>query len=264
MSIRAAFLGRFGASPSQSNSNSAARLTCDHSAEIHDCGTGSSALLAVDGVRIWCVPHVLSSCSQEALAPLTGADYAEFSSIRHLGARGRSLAARAALRRALSAAVDGDVAPQHWRFKRTARGKPVLDATNGPQVQFSCTHTHWASAIAVSADRRVGIDLESSMTSFEQPILASYFSDGERRAVGRLPQGQRNAAIARLWTLKEAYVKLVGTGLTEGVSQLAFGLEDDVASEPLRHENCGEPIKFKTWRLFSQGHRLSLALAMSA
>ncbi len=51
-------------------------------------------------------------------------------------------------------------------------------------------------------------------------------SDQERIALNELPEGDRGGAISRLWTLKEAYVKMLGIGIAQ-MSEAAFDLCDD-------------------------------------
>jgi 4'-phosphopantetheinyl transferase len=173
--------------------------------------------------------------------------------------RRRSLTTRAVLRAALSQTVRGTIAPEAWRFGRTKMEKPV--ALNGPKtLSFSCSHTEWASIIAVSADREVGIDIEASVIPSTEQWLTDMFTASERAAINTLPVSERDSAISRLWTLKEAYLKMLGTGIADA-SLVAFDPRDGrLTSE---HSDRGvAPPTFVTWIAKCQGHRLSVAVAM--
>ncbi len=84
----------------------------------------------------------------------------------------------------------------HVPILRTAAGKPYL--AGGPFV--SVTHTEGLSAVAVSP-RPVGIDAEA-----KREISAAL--------IARLTEGERREDFFRLWTAKEAYIKLRGDRLS--------------------------------------------------
>jgi 4'-phosphopantetheinyl transferase len=214
----------------------------------------------VPGVRVWYVPYGSNSDQIEGCAELTSADVAEFALIRNAGVRRRSLATRAALRRALSLRVDEKVAPGEWRFDRTDNGKPRL-SPNVRNLEFSCSHTNSASIIAISTAGEIGIDIADAEFPAGAAWLADVMSDRERIALNELPEADRVGAISRLWTLKEAYVKMLGIGIAQ-MSEAAFDLCDDrlLLGEP--NEGIAKPM-FRTWLVNNQGHRLSVALAMS-
>jgi 4'-phosphopantetheinyl transferase len=174
--------------------------------------------------------------------------------------RRRSLTVRVALRRALSQSVDGKISPDGWRFDRTGYGKPQL-SPNVRNLEFSCSHTNSASIIAVSTAGEIGVDVADAAFPAGAEWLADVMSDQERIALNELPEGDRGGAISRLWTLKEAYVKMLGIGIAQ-MSEAAFDLYDDrlLPGEP--NEGIARP-RFRTWLVNNQGHRLSVALAMS-
>jgi 4'-phosphopantetheinyl transferase len=214
----------------------------------------------VPGVQIWYVVHGANSNSPETDLVLTKADFEEFAAIRHADVRRRSLSARAVLRRALSEMVDGRTAPEGWRFERTETGQPKLAAKQNA-LQFSCSHTSRISIVAVSTVGDVGIDIADA--TFESAVnwLEDVMAPGEQTALARLPETKRDGAIARLWTLKEAYVKMLGIGIAE-VAQAAFDLSDDRLLSGGSNGTRAKPV-FRTWIVNSQGHRYSVALALS-
>jgi 4'-phosphopantetheinyl transferase len=214
----------------------------------------------VPGVRIWYVSHGTNSNSEKEEAALTKADLDEFASVRHVGVRQRSLATRAILRRALSETVAGRVPAESWRFERTINAQPIL--SNGENnLKFSCSHATGASIIAVSTVGDVGIDIADATLDFSSDWLPDVMSARELSALGKLPESKRGGAVSRLWTLKEAYVKMLGTGIAE-VADVAFDLSDDRLLSGGSNDRFAQPV-FRTWIVNNRGHRYSVALASS-
>ncbi|WP_092868709.1 4'-phosphopantetheinyl transferase family protein [Hyphomicrobium facile] len=211
------------------------------------------------GVRIWYVPHATASNLTEHFGTLAQADIDEFASIRNVEMRRRSLATRAVLRKALTESVGGRTAAHEWSFKRSAWGKPTL-SNNAGSLNFSCSHTRLASVVAVSTCGPVGIDIENAIVDTNDTWLSDVFTTDEQTALKSMAVGERETAVSRLWALKEAYLKMLGTGIAEA-STVAFDLRNDRLWSG--HPNPqGEPVTFRTWIAKCQGHRLSVAVAM--
>ena len=219
-----------------------------------------SKLDVAPGVQVWYVPHDTTASYEAACSTLTDADRAEFASIRHLPVRRQSLKTRAVLRRALSQAVDEQTAPHEWQFRRTEDGKPLL-YPNSYNLTFSCSHTPWASVIAVSSAGEIGVDIAEAAFPSSPEWISDVLSQEERSAFNELPECERGNVLSRLWTLKEAYVKLLGIGIAAPTA-VAF----DFRNNRLISEHCHRMIAtpdFRTWIVNSQGRRLSVALAVS-
>jgi 4'-phosphopantetheinyl transferase len=214
----------------------------------------------VPGVRIWHVAHNANSNLEDLETVLTKADLEEFASVRHMGVRQRSLATRAALRKALSEAVAGRVLPEAWRFERTVNGQPILSSSEN-NLKFSCSHTARMSVIAISTVGDVGIDIADAVLDFGSDWLKDVMSGQELKALGKLPENRLGGEVSRLWTLKEAYVKMLGTGIAE-VGDVAFDLSDDRLLSGGSNDRFVQPV-FRTWIVANQGHRYSVALASS-
>ena len=80
---------------------------------------------------------------------------------------------------------------------------------------FSISHCKTGIAVAV-ADEPVGIDIESIRRADEE-LMERVLSNGERLAVSG--ERDRDRAFTKLWTQKEAVVKMLGTGI-ESFEQL--------------------------------------------
>jgi 4'-phosphopantetheinyl transferase len=114
-------------------------------------------------------------------------------------------------------------------FTVNAYGKPVLQ-TNGEKLplHFNLSHSRGAIALVVSGDRLVGVDVEERVRKVDFLGLAQrYFSAEEARHLEMLDESQRADAFFAIWTLKEAYVKGIGRGLTFPLDAFCFDLDGD-------------------------------------
>jgi 4'-phosphopantetheinyl transferase len=110
------------------------------------------------------------------------------------------------------------------QFNTTSFGKPILHGDVGT-LHFNLTHSRGAVALAVSGEREVGVDIEERCRQVDYLGLAErYFAADEARHLASLSEDQRAEAFFAIWTLKEAYVKGIGRGLTFPLDAFAFDL----------------------------------------
>lgn len=133
------------------------------------------------------------------------------------------LASRALQRRALSACVDGAVAPAAWRFAADAHDRPQIVAPAlALPLAWNVANTVGLVACAVTLGRAIGIDVEPRRADAPADIVDSHFAAAERAALRALPEAERPRRFVELWTLKEAYVKARGLGLSLPLDRFAF------------------------------------------
>ena len=126
------------------------------------------------------------------------------------------------LRVTLSQYAQGD--PATLAFTSSAAGRPALVAAPS-WLDFSLSHTDGLAAVAVSCSAAVGVDAEDLEQSSAQWELADrYFAADEARALRALPEGLRPTRFLELWTLKEAYAKARGSGLSLPLDRVPFTL----------------------------------------
>ncbi len=137
--------------------------------------------------------------------------------------RERFVVSHALVRRALSRLAD--VRPEAWRFVAQAFGKPTIDATQLEEtLAFNMAHTDGLVACAV-ARHEVGIDVESVERRIQPLEIASqFFSHRELLCLRECPEALRPLRFIELWTLKEAYVKALGTGLSQPFHTFSFAV----------------------------------------
>lgn len=134
------------------------------------------------------------------------------------------LVARGLARTVLShhAGVD----PAKWVLQANAYGKPEIAEPAGlTGLRFSLSHTAGLVACAVALDREVGVDAENVTREIPAAELARrYFSAAEAADVASRPAAQQIDRFYEYWTLKEAYTKARGLGLSIPLSHFTFDL----------------------------------------
>lgn len=110
-------------------------------------------------------------------------------------------------------------------------GKPFL--TGHPRIHFNLSHCREGVACAVG-DRPVGCDIESIPSRLDPDLMEACFSQAEQEEISRADNPR--VEFARLWTRKEALLKLHGIGLIDSLpTLLASPLADGVAFQTKAH-----------------------------
>lgn len=172
------------------------------------------------------------------------------------------LVAHALVRSALSRYCDVD--PSVWQFERNNYGRPDVSA---PQVwrplRFNLSHTTGMVAVIVAWDREVGVDVEwVDRPNYGPSIANRYFSPDEVSDLFALPEETQARAFFNYWTLKEAYIKARGMGLSIPLDQFSFRLR---STEPIGISFAPELVDDPNSWYFerhtpSNSHTLSLAV----
>jgi 4'-phosphopantetheinyl transferase len=125
--------------------------------------------------------------------------------------RRRYVAAHLALRRILAAATG--TTPEALRFEAGRWGKPRL-AGIADAPAFSLSHSGAVGLVAVAdGPTPIGVDVEA-IRPVERPIADLVAAPEERAFLDAAPdEAAWTRRFVRLWTLKEAVVKALGTGL---------------------------------------------------
>ena len=108
-------------------------------------------------------------------------------------------------------------------YGRNQYGKPCF--TGHPEIYFNVSHSG-TMAIAVFSDRPVGCDIEK-IREANLKIAERFFCREEYIYI--LSQPDRDFAFWRLWTLKESFVKAIGTGIGLPLDSFCMSLSGDKA-----------------------------------
>jgi 4'-phosphopantetheinyl transferase len=92
------------------------------------------------------------------------------------------------------------------------------------------SHSHEVALLAFAEDRELGVDVEHIRVDFaSEDIARRYFSRREVEVFNALPQRDQVAAFFKCWTRKEAFIKVIGLGLSQPLDQFDVTL---VPEEP--------------------------------
>jgi len=177
------------------------------------------------------------------------------------GARELHLLARALQRVVLASYLPG-VAPRELRFVRGGGGRPSLAPPfDAGGLDFNLAHTQGLVVLAVARGLRFGIDVERYDKKVPLAAARRYFSHPEVAALESLPSAAQPRRFLRLWTLKEAYLKAIGSGISGGLGSATFHID----SRGVRFECPCDPDASRWWfGQFTAGAEHLLAIACQA
>ncbi|WP_137391131.1 4'-phosphopantetheinyl transferase family protein [Rhodoligotrophos defluvii] len=151
------------------------------------------------------------------LGLLTDDEQARAERFRRAEDRARFVIGRAMLRQLLGRYLDR--APGDIHLHTTDGGKPVLP--DMPQLSFSVSHSGGHVVLALSRAGSVGIDVERVRDVADlDSMIGRCFSTRERALIDASAGNERLLAFFRAWTRKEAFLKMLGTGLVDALDQI--------------------------------------------
>jgi 4'-phosphopantetheinyl transferase len=125
---------------------------------------------------------------------------------------------------------NSSVPPQAIRFAPGPHGKPFIAEPAELERPFNIAHTDGLvlCGVADAPAELVGVDVESLARKTSTELAERYFAEPEVRFLRGCPADQQTEMFLRIWTLKEAFIKAIGTGLHTPLSKFAFqNLETD-------------------------------------
>ncbi|MCU7836775.1 MAG: 4'-phosphopantetheinyl transferase superfamily protein [gamma proteobacterium symbiont of Taylorina sp.] len=131
------------------------------------------------------------------------------------------------------------------QYIKGEKGKPYLSNSESPSLQFNLSHTRDVAILAITKKGEVGVDIESIDRKTDwQGIVKRFFTVQEQRALFALEKEEQRQAFYELWTRKEAYMKVLGTGLS--LSPTEFTLSVPPEKPALIDHHCE---KYQTEKL---------------
>lgn len=142
--------------------------------------------------------------------------------------RHQFIAAHALLRLLLQELAGGPAGA--WRFIAGPHGKPALHPDHRlDRLAFNISHTRGAVACAMTLDHDIGVDIEDlGRPGRLLEIAHAYFAPDELIVLRSAPPAEQRRVFLQLWTLKEAYIKAHGDGLSLPLDRFAFTLSPPV------------------------------------
>lgn len=152
-----------------------------------------------------------------------------------------------------------------WRFERNSFGRPYIsEPRQFRNIRFNISHTKGLVACLISTSHEVGIDIENIFQNRDfLGISRNFFSENEVNSLYSAPSHKVGRLFYMYWTLKEAYLKARGVGLSPPLS--SFWFEQTPFPRIFFSPKCGDNAKH--WRfaskLISNEHLLALAIRAS-
>ena len=116
------------------------------------------------------------------------------------------------------------VPPADWRFVEGAHGRPEVASPDTP-YHFNLAHSHGAVACIVGRDREIGVDVEFfDRPAASQDVAARVCAPDELADINAATDAERQERFLVYWTLKEAYLKARGLGISVHMADVAFSL----------------------------------------
>jgi 4'-phosphopantetheinyl transferase len=213
-------------------------------------------------VDVWfTLPRACSSANLEAYRLLLSAPERRSLEQRATDALQREYLLTRALCR-LTLARYAPVHPTEWTFYTSHYGRPEIfaPALDTP-LRFNLSNTSTFIACAVARDVDVGIDVERLDREVDAVALASsYFSLAEQAGLKELAPSARDRRFFELWTLKEAYVKARGTGLSTPVEQTSFDVLPSEVRARFERTLADTPTEWQFWQREVAQHVVSVAV----
>ena len=167
--------------------------------------------------------------------------------------------ARGMQREVLASYLPG-ITARELRFVSSAAGRPALAPpfdSNG--LEFNLAHTRGLVVLAVTRGAALGVDVEIYDKKVPLEVARRFFSPVEAGALEALPADAQPRRFLRLWTLKESYLKAVGTGIAGGLDSMTFRIDEAGACT---FERADDPHAARwSYRQFDVGDQHVLALA---
>lgn len=149
-----------------------------------------------------------------------------------------------------------NIDPKIVLFRRSKHNKPILEAHNN--FHFNISHAGDWVVFALSK-ATIGIDIEPINSTFDyQEVITQFFEPSEIEFISKSAYPYQS--FFKIWTRKEAFLKALGSGLTDHLNQYCF-------LDGRRSISLSETIVYKDWQVISflmdKKYYLSLAYPKS-
>jgi 4'-phosphopantetheinyl transferase len=133
------------------------------------------------------------------------------------------------------------VPPASIEFVLSANGKPRLSSALGSRLSFNLSHSEGVAIIGITSRAEIGVDTEGLRPLPDRLAIArNSFTLSESSQLAAMTDADSTLAFLRCWTLKEAFVKATGDGLSIPLN--SFEISMDPESPPrLLYLSGGSP-----------------------
>jgi 4'-phosphopantetheinyl transferase len=207
--------------------------------------------LPAHAIHVWRAALGLEAAYLRRLEQDLSADERERASrFRFARDRDRFIGARGLLREILALYLNAS--PARLSFGYGAHGKPFLVGEHST-LRFNVSHSFDTMLLAIAHMREVGVDVEGVRNNVVGmgEIGETAFSEPEKQALARFGGEDKHTNFLRFWTLKEAYIKADGRGVSLPLAQIDVSAPEGRVA--VLNEATGE------WRMCSRWELRTLA-----
>jgi len=193
-------------------------------------GQDAEKTLADNEIHIWLNFLNLHQAKLKHLYPLLSpAEKLRSEEFSHFKARKNYIAAHGFLHTVLSYYIDSPA--NEIVFSQEDRGKPFIAHSQNPQnIQFNLSHSGNLAILAVCRQHAVGIDIEYEERNSDWAAIARrFFTEAEKQAFFALAEDTQKQAFYKMWTRKEAHMKVTGRGLSLPPTQFEVSVPPEPA-----------------------------------
>lgn len=179
------------------------------------------------------------------------------------GERPTNLTERSALRRRIGhevVAMQLGVPLRDIEISHDQAGKPLVECMHGAAIHISLATRGGIVAVALAHDP-VGVDIELIEPAKHVPL--DLLHPAEQAELLTIPASEQACHFAQIWTVKEAWLKALGTGLTRELASfaVAFGAKGQVQiNDPI--QDMRHPPLAATARIEKGGQLFAAALVV--
>lgn len=155
-------------------------------------------------------------------------EYRKYSKLHFSKDRDIYLTAHVLLRVVLSKYAH--VPPEAWAFTSNRFGRPeILSREEGAaSLRFSLSRTRGMVVCGIARSMEIGVDVEEVRPLNDLETLSNHvLTEGEQSWLRRRAEHERLESFFQLWTLKEAYLKAKGVGLSQPLNEVGFDLDGE-------------------------------------
>jgi 4'-phosphopantetheinyl transferase len=142
--------------------------------------------------------------------------------------------------------------PDAWQFAMGPYGRPYVvhqreECDRVPS--FNLSHSGDLIVLGVTRDQPIGVDVEAICDEESMRIAQRFFTASEVASLAATPSGLRGKRFWELWTLKEAYLKARGRGLSLSLDSASFELSENRIRFSGYGRGVDSNVQWRFWQL---------------
>ena len=184
--------------------------------------------LKTDLIDLWSIDP--TSLSEQAITTfssrLSAGELDNLLKYKNIAAQHNALITRSICRLVLAQYTN--TPPTALQFIRNKHGKPELVdrvdcEKDQDKIRFNLSHNSQLIVIAVCVNDDIGCDIENPQRKVSiEPISRRFFAPQEHNVLNSLQGIEQQQRFFECWTLKEAFVKATGVGISLGLDSFYF------------------------------------------